>query len=80
MTFDDCVYECADLPGFVEQFNLLTGLKITAAQIIDAKRAAAGTEEAELFERFVFDCVWTHLDHSAFAQPLFAVSYIEHQV
>lgn len=75
MRFDDCVSYCAEFPEFVEQFNRMTGCRLgqrVPSWPIDAlideatgyvvERQKKEVAETKMFEKFVYDCVWTRID------------------
>jgi hypothetical protein len=53
-TFADCLYECANTPGFVALFNRLSGHHLTP-------QSAPGSVDAQAFADFVDAYVWQPL-------------------
>ena len=75
MRFDDCVRYCAEQPEFVQQFNRMTGCRLGERDpstpidaLIDeatgcaAERKVKKAAEAKMFEKFVYDAVWSCID------------------
>jgi hypothetical protein len=74
MTFADCLIECAKAPGFVSNFNRLTGRHLgeqlkrsPIEKMIDASTgyeeilAAQQDEDLRAFVEFCHETVWTRI-------------------
>lgn len=74
MTFADCLKECISTPGFVENFNRLTGRQLGEAlkrtpieRMIDEcsgyDKTVAEKQEDDIraFLEFCYECVWIRL-------------------
>jgi hypothetical protein len=64
-SFAECVLECSHTPGFVEQFNRLSGHQLSP-------RSAPESPDAQAFADFVYRYVWVPTCSQILAQAITA--------